>query len=424
MASVSPVALRFVTEQWKTEVPSPPHDALSVEARRHHLREHPRSYLGVTRAPEDGGDVNGSATAAGDALQAGRQTLVGLLDEQVFGPVNGPTFYVYRLVDGEHHQSGLVCGVATTDYDCGTVRIHERINQSRADHLARHLQVVGAQSSPIAMAFRAAPAVTEVMARTANANEPFLDIVDDDGLRQQLWRVPEEEIAEIQGALHELPLYLIDGHHRAAASSTDLRESGEPEAEHRMLSVLFPYEELRNQAFHRVLTGMDAAVLEDALRQRFPVRSTDNPEVVVGRAPTELALAVPSGPEETGQILRWILFDIPFDSASPDALENIDPIRLGTHVISSILETDESGSDTRLSYRPGQADLETLGQLTLKPGEVLFLMRPVSMRTLMEASDEGNVMPPKSTYFQPKVRSGLFVRLIDPTLEDPVRTSG
>ena len=416
MASVSPVALRFVTEQWKSEVPSPPHDALSVENRRRHLQEHPHSYLGVTRAPEDA-DNSGEASSADDALLAGRETLIELLGEPVFGETDGPTFYVYRLVDGDHHQSGLVCGVATTDYDNGTVRIHERINQTRADHLARHLQVVGAQSSPIAMAFRSAAAVNDVIARTTQSTEPFLDIVDTDGLRQQLWRVPETEIATVQAALHELPLYLIDGHHRAAASSTDLRESGAADGGHQMLSVLFPYEELRNQAFHRVLTGMDSAALEKALAQRFPVRSTDNPEVVVGRAPTELALAVPSGPEETGQILRWILFDVPFDSTNPDALENIDPIRLGTHVIGSILETDESGADTRLSYRPGHADLETLGQLTLNQGEVLFLMRPVSMRTLMEASDDGKVMPPKSTYFQPKVRSGLFVRLIDPSLE-------
>lgn len=417
MADVSPISLRFVNEEWKSEVPSPPHDALSVEARRQHLIDHPRSYLGVTRAPEDD-DGSGTEESATNALLAGRETLVRLLDDDVFGPTDGPTFYIYRLIDGDHHQSGLVCGVATSDYDSLTVRIHERINQARSDHLAKHLKVVGAQSSPIAMAFRSAPEVTEVMARTTEDTEPFLDIVDEDGLRQQLWRVPECDVAGVETAMAEIPLYLIDGHHRAAAASTDRKASANPgDQDHQMLSVLFPYQELRNQAFHRIVTGLDASELEAAITERFPVRVTDNPEVVVGRAPTELALAVPSGPEATGQILRWTLFDIPLDSPNRDALENIDPIRLSTHVLGPVLKTDESGSDPRLSYRPGHADLETLGQLTLNKGEVLFLMRPVSMTTLMEASDNGDVMPPKSTYFQPKVRSGLFVRLIDPSLE-------
>ncbi|MEM7324891.1 MAG: DUF1015 domain-containing protein, partial [Actinomycetota bacterium] len=387
MASVSPVVLRFVTEEWKLEVPSPPHDALSVEARRAHLAAHPRSYLGVTRAPEDGAaddtvdvsvqettsgavggnvdDSNGSIDPADRALLAGRRTLEQLLAADVFGPADGPTFYVYRLVDGDHHQSGLVCGVATGDYNDGTVRIHERINQTRADHLARHLQVVGAQSSPIAMAFRSAPVVTDIMHRTTGSGPPFLDIVDENGLTQQLWRVAEDQVDTIQAALAEHPLYLIDGHHRAAAASTDLRTSDGEDGDHRMLSVLFPYEELRNQAFHRVLTQLDAEELVAALTERFAVRSTDNPEVVVGRAPTELALAVPSGPEETGQILRWLLFDIPFDEPDTSALENIDPIRLGTHVVGPVLNTDESGADSRLSYRPGHADLQTLGELTL-----------------------------------------------------------
>lgn len=419
MATVSPVALRFVTEQWKSEVPSPPHDALSVEARRRYLQENPRSYLGVTRSPEDDGQ-QWTPDSAAAALNAGRRTLVEMLQDGVFGRTEAPMFYVYQLDDGDHTQAGLVCGVATADYDSKTVRIHEQINQTRADHLAQHLRVVGAQSSPIAMAFRTAPMITELMQSTMATTEPMLDL-SVNGLNQKVWQIDGSNNEAIEEALGDVPLYLIDGHHRAAAASTDRRTSASPDdPDHWMLSVLFPYRELRNQAFHRVLTGFPVAELEAALAERFPCRVTDNIEVVAHRKPTELALAVPTGAPPPQPGLRWTVFDVPLDDGNPGALVNIDPIRLRTHVLGPLLGMDESGSDHRLFYRPDHADLDTLGELSLGPNEVLFLMRPVSLTTLMEASDRGQVMPPKSTYFEPKVRSGLFVRLIDPALSVPV----
>ena len=285
--------------------------------RRNHLAAHPRSYLGVTRAPEDGG---GPASAE-DALAAGRRALEELLADDAFAPADGPTYFVYRLIDGDHQQSGLVCGVATTDYDTGVVRIHEQINRARSEHLARHLRVVGAQSSPIAMAFRSAPAVTAAISATAENAAPFLDVSDERGLRQQLWRVPESANEAITNALAAVPLYLIDGHHRAAAASSDLRHVGGDPEEHQMLSVLFPCEELRNQAFHRVIAGLDHRQLIDNLAERFTVRIPTDLGQVVGRAPTEVALAVPAATQGAQPI--WRLIDIPFDHPQPDALQNI-----------------------------------------------------------------------------------------------------
>lgn len=413
MASVSPLTLRFVAEEWKNEVPSPPHDALSPEDRRQHLTANPRSYLGVTRGPEDGDQAGDGSPES--ALTAGRQSLEQLLAEGVFEQPNDPAYYVYRLNQGGHQQSGLVCGVATADYDAGTIRIHEQINQTRADHLARHLKVVGAQSSPIALAFRSSATVADVIDQTTSAGPPFLDISDEDGLRQRLWRISGDHTAAIQGGLADQPLYLIDGHHRAAAASADLRLFGPTDdTPHVMLSVAFPIEELQNQAFHRVVTDIEPEDLVAALTQRFEVRWTDDAQEVLDRAPAELAMAVSDGSAGSGP--RWLLFEVALNREDPLVLENIDPIRLSQHVIGPVLGTDESGADHRLSYRPGVVTLDGLAGLSLQPGEVFFLMRPVPMQTLMAASDRGQTMPPKSTYFVPKVRSGLFVRLVDPTL--------
>ena len=409
MAGVAPARLRFVSSGWQDEVPSPPHDALSLDDRRQHLRDHPRSYLGVTRAPEDWPD---EPDPAAQAIRAGRTALVQLLADGAFGPAEGPTYFIYRLEADGHRQTGLVCTVSTTDYDAGTVRIHERINRTRSAHLAAHLRGVGAQSSPIALAYRNVPAVTRILNDTVAGQEPFLTIVDD-RLDQCLWRVADQHVETVSAAFDGQPLYLIDGHHRAAAASADLADHGPgPDGDHAMLAVVFPYEELRTRAFHRVVTGIDTAELAETLSGRFQSRRTDDAVVVADRPASELAIALPrpdGGPD-------WLLIDIPFDDPSPMALANIDPIRLANHVLRPILGLDGRGDDHRFGYRPGDADLDAIAGVMVAPNQALFLMRPVPLQTLMESSDAGLVMPPKSTYFQPKVRSGLFVRLVDPTL--------
>ncbi len=411
MARVVPLTLRFVRPDLVHEVPSPPHDAMSPEARRDFIRSHPRSYLGVTRAPDDlSVDENGVEI---DVLEAGKRFLDKLLADGVFADGLGPAYFVYRLEHGEHRQTGLVCGVATADYDSGTVRVHERVRQERAGHLARHLRVVGAQSSPIALAFDALPAVTEIMARVADGEPIILDFTDGEGLRQLLWQVTEPaDIATIDAAFVDRPLYLIDGHHRAAAASADRREyETDASAEHLMLATLFPHEELRSQAFHRVLTDVDPATIEGEIAERFPTRVTTDPAVVVARTDNELALAMP-GQTADGPP-RWLLIDLPINADDAVGLSNIDPVRLSTHILRPLLGIDESGADQRLTYRPGTAEHDEIVAIRPRQGEVLFLMRAISTKTLLAVSDAGLVMPPKSTYFQPKVRSGLFVRLID-----------
>lgn len=429
MATIEPVALRFVLPELTGEVPSPPHDALSATARRQHLADHPRSYLGVTRSPDDIED--GSSDPAADALLAGRRHLEVLLADGVFGPTSEPNFFIYRLELDGHRQTGLVCGVATADYDIGMVRIHERINQSRADHLATHMRVVGAQSSPIALAFKSRPEVVALISETVETSSPFLDFIDDQGLRQQLWAVADSEGVElVRDRLANAPLYLIDGHHRAAAASKDKAGSAQndtadleqaasasnPAGPHLMLSTLFPYEELRSQAFHRFLTGLDSDFLP-RLTARFSSRETDDPETVAERSESELAFGTRvQGPGDSASTVHWTLLDVPLDVHASSDLDNIDPIRLTRQVLGPMLGIDEGTSDPRLSYRPGLADADSIAEITLNPDETIFLMRPVPMDVLMDASDEGLVMPPKSTYFMPKVRSGLFVRLVDESL--------
>jgi uncharacterized protein (DUF1015 family) len=412
VVSVAPVTLRFVRPEWSHEVPSPPHDALSAEARRRHLIDHPHSYLGVTRSPDDidpAAVVPADGGPGGAAIRLSRASLDELLTVGAFGPERPPGLYLYRLETDDHHQTGLVCGVATADYDGGLVRAHEQVNRARADLLASHLRRVGAQSSPIAMAFRSAPPLEELIERVTTTEAPLIDIVDE-GLRQSLWPVTDQDVEAAVAALAPAPLYLIDGHHRAAAASADRQANGPDD--HLMLSVLFPFAQLRNEAFHRVLDGIDPERLMERLTERFPVRPVTSMHEIATRPDGWVAVAV-GGPAP-----RWSLVQLPAPEPVDGHVLDIDPIRLGQHVLAPLLGIEEPQPDPRLTYRPGPADAATAAALRLRPDQLEFWMRPVPLQTVLAMADRGHVMPPKSTYFEPKVRSGLFVRVTDPALRD------
>ncbi len=366
----------------------------------------------MTRAPEDVAGDDSKPVA--DLLEDGRVFLQQLLDDGVFGPETDRSYVVYRLERGGHTQTGLVCLVATEDYETGVVKVHENISPQRAEHLARHLRVVGVQSSPIALAYRGCDEVTDLMARVADQTEPILDFTDRSELRQRLWLVQNPTDIDIIGpAFVGRTLYLIDGHHRAAASSADRRNlDPDRRSRHRMLAALFPSDELRSEAFHRILSSVDQTDLHLRLTEAFPVRSAQTTAEVIDRRPTELALALPDQTRTDGSP-RWLLVDVPFDPDDRSGLKNIDPVRLSRQVLRPLLGLDEAEADPRLAYRPGSADAAAVDGIRVGDDEAVFLMRPISTPVLMAISDASDVMPPKSTYFQPKVRSGIFIRTVD-----------
>ncbi len=407
MAAIKPLHLDIVGRDWADEVPSPPHDALTPIQRRAHLDQHPLSYLGVTKAPEDADPQTPTTTQ--ELLNAGRRQLEQLLDAGAFDSTDEAGYFLYRLDTETSSQCGIVCGVAVDDYDTGVVRIHEQVRTDRALHLAHHLSVVGAQSSPIALGFEASGALEGAL-EAERSDAPLVDVTSDDGLRQRVWPVIDaQHISAIESELASQPLYLIDGHHRAAAASTyrsaQLGDAHDDTFDW-MLCAIFPLSHLRNKAFHRVLHGIDdAAELRVQLKELFASRSVASPSEASHRGPSEIVVRLP---DDDG----WLLIDIPLVETADDAatiIANLDTVRLATRLLGPEFDVDEAQPDGRLTYQPGFADASSLAAIVPEADEAIFIMRPVQMSELVAASDAGLVMPPKSTYFEPKVRSGIFL---------------
>lgn len=409
MTTVRPLTLDLLRPAWAAEVPSPPHDALSPQQRREHLRRFPYSYIGVTRAPED---VEDSSLTVPDLLRAGRRSLDALLRADVFAPSTEPQYFIYRLTANGHTQTGVVCGVAVADYENGSVRVHERIRADRAGHLASHLDVVGAQSSPIALATRESDRLLDVMDR-AIEHDPALDFVTGDELHQQVWRVTDPAVAEhLESVLTDGPLYLIDGHHRAAAAAWHCERG-----EHRrpgdewMLSTVFPAHQMFNKAFHRVIDPASAARFQPLIGSEFAGRFVNSIDEIIDRRLSEVAIGFTNADS-----IRWALIDLPLPAGDyVTTVDRLDMSRLATGVLRPILHIDEADPRGRLRYLPGLGTAQALSAIhgELSPGEAVFVMNPVSMEELFEVADHDLVMPPKSTYFEPKVRSGVFVHFKD-----------
>lgn len=400
MTAVRPLRLRIVQPSWAERVSSPAHDALTPADRRAHLAFNPDSYMAVTRGLED---VDPSESLDADALlHQGRAALDRLRQNGAFSAERGDEFYVYRLTEGSTALTGIIAGVSVADYSAGRVRIHEHVKANRAIHLANHLDVVGVQSSPIALAHMPNEAIAAAIGR-AILDDPILRFTLPDGLEQTVWAVTEpSDHEQLRTVLDDDPLYLIDGHHRAAAAAT-FRAAAGPGMADWMLSAIFSTDELDNAPHHRVLQpagGVDEALRVIGRHLRLRRCSFDE---VDQRRDDEIALY------SRGQ---WLCVQLPRNGGTDAAsvLADLDPSRFQTQALGPLFRIDPEGDDPALSYLAGRRTRSELESVVDDQQGLLAMMRQVPVSALVAAADAGLVMPPKSTYFEPKVRSGVFLR--------------
>ncbi len=415
MTRFRPLPLRVVAADWADRVPSPAHDSLTGEERQAFIADNPDSYLAVTQSHED---RPGSSPEV--VLQDSRKALDRLVERGAFGIEQHPVYYLYQLeqfVDGRsaHRQTGVVGGLAIGDFEHGELRPHEQVHAERAAHMAAHLDAVGVQSSPVAVAVRPECGLGPLLAAIeAESGPPVVVAHSPDGLVQRVWPIDDAQRgAQITAALGRHPTYVIDGHHRAAATAQHCAhlgaDAGQPATEDArwLLTAVFPSDELLNRPFHRRVLGSTIAAIVEAIGAGVEWRSVT--EVSEGSA-DEVILV------DDQQLVAITLPATAVDGQSGERpigiardLDDLDVVRIDRWLLEDALGLEPTRRDPRVVYVPGTG----FGPIpSATSGSVLCLARPIPIGLILDAADAGLVLPPKSTYFEPKVRSGVFLRTL------------
>jgi uncharacterized protein (DUF1015 family) len=313
-----------------------------------------------------------------------------------------PALYFYRLRMGPHEQTGLAAAYSVDEYDRDLIKKHERTRRDKEDDRTRHITHTRAQTGVVFLTYRASAAVNAIAARAA-ATPPLYDFTADDGIHHTVWKVTGADLAALVEAFAKIPvLYIADGHHRAA-SAARVRE--EVRGADTFLAVAFPDEQMQILPYNRVVKDL-AGHAPDGFLQKLkaivPVKegkpSPDRPGVV------EMYLAG-----------KWYELDLWSlrPAATTDRAETLDVSVLQKKVIEPLLNIHDVRTDKRIDFVGGARGTGALQQLVDdRRAAVAFSMHPVTVADLIAIADAGGIMPPKSTWFEPKLRDGLIVNLI------------
>ncbi len=385
------------------QVVAPPYDSLGIDEVRRIVADNPLSFLNVVRAEVD----HPARTAEERRVLLGETAarLRTLLAEGVFRHHPGPAFLACRLEQHGHTQTGIIADVPLRAYDEGWVKVHELTRRGQEDRLVEYMQVVRANFLPLFLVHRPVAAVDEAVAE-AVAAPPLVDLDAGDELRITVWVVDDPAaVARMREALALVDeLYVADGHHRAAAASrfaaaqrAAYPDAGDDEPWQRVLAVLFPSNQLRIHAYHRCVADLGGATPDG---------------LVAALGAVEVGDGLPRAPGEVGMRLEGRWYRVALPESSGPGVAGLDVELLQEHVLGPLLGVDDPRTDPRLEFVPGTRGVEELERLCERGYAVAFALHPIGVDELLAVADRGEVMPPKSTWFAPKLRSGLVVRLL------------
>ena len=382
-----------------------PYDVVSTEEARALAAGNPLSFLHVSRAEID---LPAAADPHGEDVYAmAAQNFERLKREAPLELEEVPRLYVYRLATRTHSQTGVAGCFAVDDYDRDVIRKHEHTRPDKEDDRTRHLLTLRAQTGPVFLTYRARPAV-DLLIEQVVQTPPLYDFVADDGVQHTIWAADSAAEQPLIAAFDAIPaLYIADGHHRAASAARARRQlAGAAQVQGEwdwVLAVAFPDVQLQILPYNRVvrdLAGMTRARFLDVLRQRAVVREG------------------PASPARRGEIAMFLdgkWYALVLDEVSPATkpAERLDVARLQNAVLGPLLQIGDVRTDKRIDFvggARGTADLES--RVRAGAAAVAFSMYPVDVNDLMAITDDGGIMPPKSTWFEPKLRDGLLSHLV------------
>lgn len=360
----------------------------------------PDSFLHVIRPEID--LPEGTSFDDDRVYEQGAKNLHGLIQREVLKEESDRALYLYRLVRKGRSQTGIFGCVSVEEYDRGDIRKHELTRPDKEDDRTRHMLTQSAHPEPVMLAIRPEKTVDALMDEAAEENKPLFDFTADDGVRHILWKISDTDPWE-ETFKHIPRMYIADGHHRCKGASRTAEErrsrasspAGDEEYEY-FPAVVFPMDQMEilpyNRLIHRIPDG-----LPEKLKSRFRATETDDP-----------------APREKGSVClymegSWWTLELPL-ADDPDCVEKLDVHRLQHYILEPMLDISDPRRDENISFVGGirgTADLEK--RVDAGEAELAVSMYPTAMEELADVADEGKLMPPKSTWFEPKLRSGMLV---------------
>jgi len=409
MADIRPFAAFRPAPGKARLVASPPYDVLNADEARAMAAANPDSFLHVVKAEID---LDPNAVQDSEAIYArSAANLQHLIRQGVLVRDPAPAFYIYRLTMGDHQQYGLAVGCSVDEYVSGQIKKHEFTRRDKEDDRARHMEVLGVNAGPVLFTHRPDETVRALVARLTAQQPAAVDFVADDDIGHTIWVIDNpDDVMAIQAAFAGIEaIYVADGHHRTASAQRvrNIRRAQNPDLGdddpcNFFLAVVFPSDELALMGYHRVITDLNGLSSDEFLarvREIFEVSDTDQP--------------APDNHRQWGMHLdgQWYRLTARHGSfAADDPVKGLDAAILQDLLLAPVLGIGDPRQDARIDFIGGSRGTDELVRRCTLDMKVAFAFAPASVSQIMAVADANAVMPPKSTWFEPKLRSGLLTR--------------
>jgi uncharacterized protein (DUF1015 family) len=404
MATLRPFAALRPKPELAGRICELPYDVMSSDEAREIAAGNPLSFLHVSKPEID--LPAGTNAYAPEVYAKGKENFQKLIAQGSLRQDASPCFYLYRQIMGTHGQVGLVAVASCEQYLSGIVKKHELTRPDKEDDRVRHIETLNSQTGPVFLTYRSEPALDEFIAKKI-AETPEANFTAPDGVRHTSWVVSDPaQIKFIESEFARIPaLYIADGHHRSAAAARVFQARQGAGQSAYFLSVIFPHNQMQILPYNRVLKDLNGLSPEGLLEKLDGI-------FILNSA----GAATPTRKHELGLYLqgRWHTLNFrPRFAATTDPIEKLDVTLLQKYVLDPIFGITDPRTSTRINFVGGIRGTAELEKLVNGGGYACaFSMFPTSIEDLMEIADAGGIMPPKSTWFEPKLRDAMFCHLI------------
>jgi uncharacterized protein (DUF1015 family) len=404
MATLKPFAALRPKPELAEKICELPYDVMSSDEAREMARGNPLSFLHVSKPEID--LPTGTDIYAPEVYAKGAENFQKLISEGALKQDDKPNFYLYRQIMGKHSQVGLVAAASCEEYLRGIIKKHELTRPDKEDDRVRHIEALNSQTGPVFLTYRANDTLDKFVAQKISET-PVVDFIGKDGVRHTSWNLASaDEIKFIESQFTAIPfLYIADGHHRSAAAGRVFQSRQGAGHSGQFLAVIFPHNQMQILPYNRVLKDLNGLTPQELLKKLEEVFNI-----------IRLGSAMPTRKHELGLFLggKWHTLTFkPKLTATGDSIERLDVTLLQKNVLAPIFGIDDPRTSKKINFVGGirgTAELEKL----VNSGEYAcaFSMFPTSIEDLMTIADAGGIMPPKSTWFEPKLRDAMFCHMI------------